>query len=138
MTEEQIKQLGEERRVPHGFTGFCGVDFEEVGPGYCRTGCTVTEHHLNPWGVAHGGVAFTVMDSAAGVAALTTCADGKATVTQSADTHFLRPVLPGRITAQARVLKAGRNTALVSVDLTDSSGKLLNRGEFEIFYVDRR
>lgn len=138
MAEEQIKQLGEDRKMPRGFTGFCGVDFEAVGPGYCRTGCTVTEHHLNPWGAAHGGLAFTVMDSAAGVAALTCCPEGKATVTQCADSHFLRPVPPGRITAEARVLKSGRNTALVSVDLTDSEGRLLNRGEFEIFFADRK
>ena len=138
MTEEQIKKFAEERRNYQGFTGWCGISFEEISRGLCRTVCDITEHHLNPWGVAHGGVPFTMMDTAAGVAAQTTGPDGKASVTQSADIHFLRPIFPGRVTAEARVLKAGRNTALVTVDLTDSSGTLLNRGEFEIFYVDRK
>lgn len=136
MTQEQIDKLIAERQGLQGFVKLCGIEYAEVTPGSCAAVCTVEQHHLNPFGIAHGGLTFTLMDTAAGVAA-TAAGDGTcAPLTLCSSAHFLRPVRPGRIQASAKVIKAGRSTGLVSVQVTDEAGTLLTTGEFEIFYKE--
>lgn len=119
-----------------GFARGCGIEILGYEQGLCRLRCQIGEGHLNPYGKAHGGLLFTLLDTAAGHAARTVCPADKAVVTQCGDIHFLRPVPPGPVTAVARVLKAGRRTALVSAELYDAAETPLVYGSFEIFYVD--
>ena len=46
-----------------------GVLVEEIGPGYARVVKTVEAEDVNPLGVPHGGVYFTLADTACGSAA---------------------------------------------------------------------
>lgn len=72
----------------------------------------------------HGGLLATLADSAATFAALSlTGADTKITTIEMS-TRFLRPAL-GRVSAKAKVLKAGRSLAFCTVDVTDENGRLL-------------
>ncbi len=120
------------------FGKYCGVVLEQLGKGYCRTGCQMEQHHLNYIDIVHGGVTFTLMDIAAGKAALSLREEGSTVVTQCADVHFLRPVRKGHICADARVVKSGRKTAFSVVDLLDEAGTVCAHGEFEIFYIDKK
>ena len=115
-----------------GFGRFCGLEPVEIGEGVCSYRCQIGEKHLNPHGFAHGGILFTLMDTAAGAAAGTL---HRNVVTQCGGVHFLRPAMPGLVTATARVLKSGRHTALLIAEVFDEQGKRLSYGDFEIFYV---
>ncbi len=133
MTREQAEKLIKERQNPQGFVKLCGIECLEVADGRCLAACTVEERHLNPWGIAHGGLTFTLMDTAADVAVTSVWGRTCTPVTLCSDVHFLRPVKPGRIQASAKVIKAGRRTGLVSVQVTDEAGALLATGEFEMY-----
>ncbi len=41
-----------------------GMKIEEIGPGFSRLSLVVKEKHLNGHGICHGGVIFTLADSA--------------------------------------------------------------------------
>jgi acyl-CoA thioesterase len=41
-----------------------GSGWTAVGPGHARMSCTVRDDHLNGHGICHGGVIFTLADSA--------------------------------------------------------------------------
>ena len=56
----------------------------------------VGSQHLNPHGVLHGGVAFTLIDTAMGAAAQAAVDDGLWCTTIDIHTRFLRPVTAGR------------------------------------------
>lgn len=83
----------------------------EVGP-----------QHLNPHGVLHGGVAFTLIDTAMGAAAQAAVDDGLWCTTIDIHTRFLRPVTAGRLTAHATVRRRGRRVVHVDGVLSDGDG----------------
>jgi uncharacterized protein (TIGR00369 family) len=76
-------------------------------------------------GILHGGALASLLDTAAAFAVLSLLAPGEQTVTVDLTVHFMRPARTGRIAAHARVLRAGRRLATVSIEAIDNAGELL-------------
>ena len=68
----------------------------------------VDERDLNPHGVVHGGVVFTLVDTAMGQATMGAVEDGMRCATIELSVRYLRPITGGRLVATASVLKARR------------------------------
>lgn len=136
MTDEELLERLQATR-PWGFTEYIGINMEQASEGFVRVSCQIEDRHLNPHKMAHGGVTFSMLDTASGIAGTTLCQEGQGIVTQCADIHFLRPVKPGTVYAESRILKAGRHTAFASAELRDESGNVCVRGEFEMFFVSK-
>ena len=64
----------------------------EVGDGYAAFEGETGPHLLNPMGTVHGGWALTLIDSAAGCAALTLLPAGVATTVET-KANFTRPIM---------------------------------------------
>jgi uncharacterized protein (TIGR00369 family) len=93
----------------------------------------VGEAHHTPWGVVHGGVWATVVESAASVGASTAVRDdGMYAVGLTNTTHFLRAVASGRVEVEAVALNQGRTQQLWRVDVRDDRGKLVAHGELRL------
>lgn len=116
---------------------FCqklGIRIEEIRAGYARVVKQVTAEDQNPLGYAHGGLYFTMADTACGSAVAT---HGRAAVTMNASYQFLRSAKAGsRIIAEATEIKAGAVIAVYDVRLTDQDGTLLGTGTFTFFMKD--
>ena len=125
----QFKQFMNEAK---GFNRLNGVRFTVVEEGYCECEVDMTEDSLNPQGVAHGSLLFALCDCVTGMATATT---GRSMLTQSANIHYLRPGVGGRLTAKSRLIKNGRTTALCVGEVFDEQGRLLATSEFEVFYT---
>lgn len=95
----------------HGgpFARIMGMVFEEMRDGRCQASLDVQQHMLNPHGIAHGGVAFSLADSACGGAAISSLGAPRI-VTQDMLIRYHGPVRPGRLTADARVVHHGQRT----------------------------
>jgi acyl-CoA thioesterase len=83
--------------------------FQEFGDGRCVASLEVNSHLLNPLGIAHGGVAFSLAASASGAAAVSVLGQPRI-VTQDMQIRYHGPARPGRITAEASVLHHGTRT----------------------------
>ena len=85
-----------------------------------------SEFHYNPLGVAHGGFAMTLLDSAMGCAVHTTLQAGDLYTTIEFNINFLRPltVMTGEVRGVGTVLNTGRTTALAEGRLETPDGKL--------------
>lgn len=95
-----------------------GIAAEEVSKGYARVSMTVTEAMLNVYGTCHGGVVFTLADSALGHACN---AEGPLAVATGGDINFLRPSRLGdRLVAEARQRHQTRRTALFEVEVRNA------------------
>ncbi len=127
---EKVRQRAEKE----GFALHNGVTLTALEEGYCQCRAEMTEASLNPHGIAHGGLLFTLCDTAAGLAATAT---GRTVVTQSADIHFLRPGLGPVLIASARVVKKGHQTALCTAEVRDEQGQLLTTATFEMFFFGK-
>ena len=115
------------------FLRVAGLAFNEV------TGSRVTGHlllgpqHHTPWGIVHGGVYTTAVESAASVGASTAVRDqGQVAVGLTNTTHFLRSLAEGRVNVEATALSQGRTQQLWRVDITDESGRLVAHGEVRL------
>ena len=112
------------------FLHAAGLTLDEI------TGTRVTGHvllgpqHHTPWGIVHGGVYTTVIETAASVGASTAVRDqGLVAVGLTNTTHFLRSVTDGRVNVEATAIHQGRTQQLWRVDIADESGRLLAHGE---------
>ena len=90
------------------------------------------DHHT-PWGIVHGGVYATAVESAASIGASAAVADaGQMAVGLTNTTHFLRSVKSGRADVVAVAINQGRTQQLWKVDITDEEGRLLAHGELRL------
>ena len=85
---------------------------------------------LNPAGTVHGGFTATLLDSCMGLAIQSTLERGLGSTTLEFKISLVRPITPetGMITAEGKVLNAGRRIGTAEGRVTDSKGRLLAHG----------
>jgi 1,4-dihydroxy-2-naphthoyl-CoA hydrolase len=109
----------------------------EVGE---ATGSRVTGHvdlgpdQHTPWGVVHGGLYSSVVESAASIGASAAVVErGQFAVGVNNNTDFLRPMTEGRLDVVAEPVQQGRTLQLWQVLLTRADdGKLVARGQVRL------
>ncbi|HEX8726195.1 MAG TPA: hydroxyphenylacetyl-CoA thioesterase PaaI [Gemmatimonadaceae bacterium] len=102
------------------FSRWLGVDVLRVAPGQCTLRMTVRAEMLNGFGVAHGGVAYALADSALAFASNT---NGRVTVSIENNIGYPVAVHPGNVlTAEAVELSASRRVAFYSVTVRNEAG----------------
>lgn len=92
-----------------------------------------TDQHT-PWGVVHGGVYCSVVESAASIGASVAVAErGQFAVGVNNSTDFLRSVTSGRLDVLAEPVQQGRTLQLWLVTLTRAEdGKPVARGQVRL------
>jgi 1,4-dihydroxy-2-naphthoyl-CoA hydrolase len=115
------------------FLRAAGLIFDEVTATRVTGHLVLSPEHHTPWGIVHGGVYTTAIESAASVGASTAVRDrGQVAVGLTNTTHFLRSVTDGRASVEATALSQGRTQQLWRVDITDESGRLIAHGELRL------
>lgn len=116
------------RNEKNRFGNRLGIYVEELRPGYARAVKTVTEEDLNPVDVPHGGVYFSLADTACGSAMV---AHGTVCVTINCSFSFLKSAQVGdKLTAEAREIQSGRSVCVLEARVTGPAGDLLAVGTF--------
>ncbi len=111
----EIKKKYTDDTFPYGL----GIRLMEAGPGYAGVELVIKEDMLNLHGTAHGGVIFTLADTAFGLAANTR---GTAVALQ-ASINYIRAVKPGtRLVATAREEYLTRKTGIYNITVQDEEG----------------
>ncbi|WP_240619665.1 PaaI family thioesterase [Blastococcus sp. TF02-8] len=103
------------------------------------TGTRVTGHvdlgpdQHTPWGVVHGGLYCSVVESAASIgASLAVQEHGQFSVGVNNNTDFIRSATGGRLDVVAEPIQQGRTQQLWQVLLTREDGKLVARGQVRL------
>jgi len=106
---------------------FLGMDMEVIEPGHAVTRLPIGETHLNPNGVVHGGVLFTMIDTGMGLAAVTVL-DGDRCASIEVHLRFLSPATSGVVEAHSTVVRRGRRVVHVESRVHDEAGTLVATG----------
>lgn len=131
-----FEKIVEYRNKHNRFARKLGISVESIFPGGARVVKTIEEDDLNPLGRAHGGVYFTMADSAAGSAMVSR---GYAAVTMSATYNFFRSAEIGDVvTAEAAEVKAGNTVCVYDVRVTDQRDTLLGTGTFTFYRLEEK
>jgi uncharacterized protein (TIGR00369 family) len=117
-----------------GFLRAAGLRVEEVGGARVRGWIELSEHHHTPWGVVHGGVYATAVESAASLGASAAVEEkGQFAVGVNNTTDFLRPMKEGRVEVIAEPIIQGKGQQLWQVIITRSDdGKEVARGQVRL------
>lgn len=113
-----------------------GMVVEHDAPGESRVSMTVRDDMLNGFAITHGGLVFTLADTAFAIACNE---DERVTVAGGADITFLKSTTSGQtLTATAvRRARSGR-TGLYDIRVTDETGDLVAEVRGRSITTDRR
>jgi uncharacterized protein (TIGR00369 family) len=116
----------------HGFIEVLGMEIETQTGDEVVIRLPVTSKHHQPYGIVHGGVWCSLVETAASVAAAEWLGGRGSVVGVSNHTDFLRAVRTGEVVARATPIHRGRLQQLWLVEITDEQGRLAARGQVRL------
>jgi uncharacterized protein (TIGR00369 family) len=99
--------------------------------------CEPAEFHYNPIGIVHAGLALTLMDSAMGLAFVTTLDEPGGWTTLELKANFTRALTAdtGTVRCVGSIVHPGRRVATTEARLEDSQGRLCAHGTSTILVL---
>ena len=92
--------------------------------------------HLQPFGMAHGGVYASLIDAASFWAVYTQIEANSELTTVDLKVNYLAPASEGRFAARGRSLKVGERLCLGEALIENETGRLLAHGTSTMMIVD--
>lgn len=110
------------------------MTYLELTPDGGRARLTVTDKLLQPWGIVHGGVWCSIIESLASVSGHVWLGEngGGTVVGVNNNTDFLRAIRSGTVTATSEPVHRGRRQQLWLITITDEEGRLVARGQVRL------
>jgi len=102
---------------------FAALDFDS-----CRIELALRENHLQPFGIIHGGVMATLIDTATFWAAFMRLPDDSGLVNVDLKLNYLKAVTRGRLRAEGRCLRAGRQISYTMASVLNEADELVAHG----------
>ncbi len=115
-----------------GFDKLLGLQITSATEDEVRAEFTVRPELLQPYGLLHGGVLCSVVETVGSVAGAVWYGERGNVVGTSNHTNFLRAVREGTLTAVATPIHRGRTQQLWSIDVRDEQERLVARGELRV------
>ncbi len=115
-----------------GFFALLGLEYGEASGDRVTVRWRVRPELLQPYGIQHGGVYCSVVETAASVGAGLWLGERGRVVGVSNQTDFLRPVGDGELTAVATPVHRGRSQQLWQVEISDAKDRLVARGQVRL------
>ena len=116
-----------------------GLHLDRVGPDEVSGWIALGPEHHQPWGLVHGGVYTTAIESAASIGAnLAAQEHGLMAVGINNNTNFVRSMTAGRVTVVARPIQQGRTQQLWEVRVSDDEDRLVAIGQVRLQNIAAR
>jgi uncharacterized protein (TIGR00369 family) len=127
---EYMRQLMSGELSPSGMAQLMNFKLVEVSEGHAVFRVEPDERHYNGLGIAHGGLAATLLDSATGCAINTMMPAGRVFTTLEMKINYVRPMRreTGAVRCEAKVIHVGSRVATAEGRIIDEGGKLYAHG----------
>jgi uncharacterized protein (TIGR00369 family) len=114
------------------------IEFEEQGPTRVAGSIAADERHHQPWGLVHGGLYTTAIETFATTGAYEAVKDqGLMAVGVTNVTDFLRPHRSGRLAVVATPIQQGQTQQLWQVEIRrPEDDKLVARGQVRLQNIE--
>jgi 1,4-dihydroxy-2-naphthoyl-CoA hydrolase len=122
------------------FMELLDIEFDEVRPERVSGSVAADERHHQPWGLVHGGLFTTAIETFATTGAFDAVKDrGQQAVGVTNVTDFFRPHRSGRLNVEAVAIQQGRTQQVWQVEIRrPADSKLVARGQVRLQNVDAR
>jgi len=120
MKHDELANKVVEHMMSHDlFSQWLGVEILEIKEGYSKIKMIVRKEMINGFGIVHGGIAFSLADSAFAFAC-----NNRNVLSMALDTsiNFIKPVhVDDVLTAEASEIHNGRSTGLYHIRITNQN-----------------
>lgn len=131
LTDSEVKELNDVTVSANiaGYDVLLGDYFTQIGPRGVTLELPITEQHLQPWGLANGGVYASLGETAGSVSAFIAAGAQAPVVGVNNNTDFYRSARAGdTVVSKAQPIHVGRTTQVWLIEHTRTSdGKTLAR-----------
>jgi uncharacterized protein (TIGR00369 family) len=136
---EFFREMIAGRIPPPPLVALLGIRIVDVDEGRVVFAGVPDETFYNGMGVAHGGWAATLLDSALGCAINTTQPAGRSFTTLELKINYTRPLRRevGEVRCEARVIHVGSRTGTSEARIVSADGKIYAHGTTTCIIVDR-
>ena len=114
------------------FQELIGMEFVDASGDQVVIRCPVAPKLHQPYGILHGGVYCSLVESAASIGGAVWLGDKGHVVGVSNFTNFIRATREGMLTATATPLQRGRTQQLWQVEIHDDAGRLVAHGQVRL------
>jgi acyl-CoA thioesterase len=115
------RQVVDHMMVHDKFSQWLGIEVLDVQEGYSKIKMTVREEMINGFGIVHGGIAFSLADSAFAFAC-----NNRNNLSVALDTsiNFTKAIqVDDELTAEAKETHNGRSTGLYFITITNQKNE---------------
>ena len=121
-----------------GFNEHLGLVFTKATVDAVEAEVEIGPQHHQPYGLVHGGVYTTMVETLASTgAALNAMPQGLTTVGLDNNTSFLKAVRSGTLYGRALPLAKGRRTHVWAVQITDDRDRLVAEGRVRLLCLEQ-
>lgn len=119
------------------FAEHLGIRLESADGDEVRASWSATSELHQPYGLVHGGVHCSVVETLASIGAALWLGDrGRGVVGVNNSTDFYRAVRTGELSSVARPVHRGRSQQVWLVETTDPEDRLVARGQVRLQNLD--
>lgn len=118
------------------FSQWLGIEALDIKEGYSKIKMTVRKEMINGFGIVHGGIAFSLADSAFAFAC-----NNRNVLSVALDTsiNFLKPVSVGDVLiAEAKELHNGKSTGLYHINIANQKDHLVAQFKGLCYRTDKK
>lgn len=118
------------------FSQWLGIEVLDIKEGYSKIKMAVRKEMVNGFGIVHGGVAFSLADSAFAFAC-----NNRNVLSVALDTaiNFIKPVHVGdELTAEAKELHNGKSTGLYHISISNQHDHVVAIFKGTCFRTDKK
>ena len=115
-----------------------GFELADYGDGHVEISCVPDEFQYSPYGMLHGGLAATLLDSATGCAIHTRLPVGTGYATLNLNVSYLRPITieTGPVRCIGTVSSMGKRVATAEAELLDGRDRRLAHATSTCLIID--
>ena len=122
-----------------GFDSEIGLHIIDVTPDGGSAQLEIHDKLLQPWGIMHGGVYCSIVESLASVSGHVWLSEngGGTVVGVNNNTDFLRAISSGTLTAVSTPIHRGRRQQLWLITITDETDRVVARGQVRLQNIEQ-
>jgi 1,4-dihydroxy-2-naphthoyl-CoA hydrolase len=121
-----------------GWNTTMGLRFTRASTDECVGELVIAAHHLQPYGIVHGGVHTGIIEAACSTgAAIVALSRGQSVVGLENSTSFIAAARTGKLVVTATPVTRGRRTQVWRGVVTDEAGKTLATGQVRLLCLEQ-
>lgn len=115
--QKLAKKVVDKMMADDAFSQWLGIDVINIEPGYAKLEMKVRKEMVNGFNVSHGGITFSLADSAL---AFASNSYGRVAVAMENNISFMKKVMPGNtLTAETEELSIGRRIGVYNISVAN-------------------